>query len=120
MHRVNARRAAVVLLAVAGLVGAGGIFGVRAPAGPAGAVHPAGTGPADRLAASIARTQEHLRRVPGDWTAWAGLGVAYVERARITTDPTYYPKAQGAVERSLALRPHDNTEALVARAALAN
>lgn len=120
MHRVLARRSVVVLLAAAGLVGAGGAVGVRAPAGVVGAVRTAGTGPADRLAASIARAQEHLRRAPGDWVAWAGLGIAYVERARITTDPTYYPKAQGAVERSLALRPHDNAEALVARAALAN
>ncbi|MGE5829510.1 MAG: hypothetical protein ACM30G_14290 [Micromonosporaceae bacterium] len=117
MHRLLAGRTAVVVLAVVALFGAGAVV---APPAPVGHLRTFDGEPADRLAASITRTQEHLRRVPGDWMAWAGLGLAYVERARVSADPTYYPKADGAVARSLALRPHGNAEALVARAALAN
>jgi len=53
----------------------------------------------DRLEQTIGRAQERLRRVPGDWQTWAALGMAYLERSRITTDPTYYPKAEEAVRR---------------------
>jgi len=74
----------------------------------------------DRLEQTIGRAQERLRRVPGDWQTWAALGMAYLERSRITTDPTYYPKAEEAVRRSLVLKPQENADALVARGALAN
>jgi tetratricopeptide (TPR) repeat protein len=76
--------------------------------------------PADLLEQRIARAQDRLRQVPGDWTTWANLGLAYLEHARISTDPTYYPKADEAVRRSLQIRPEANTDALVARGALAN
>lgn len=79
--------------------------------------------PASVLAAStadpLAAAQEHLRRVPGDWVTWAQLGLAYVERARVSADPAYYPKADGALARSLALKPA-NVEALIGQGALAN
>ena len=52
----------------------------------------------------ITRAQERLTPVPGDWQTWAALGIAYLERSRITTDPTYYPKAEEAVDRSLAVQ----------------
>ena len=39
---------------------------------------------------------------PDDWQAFASLGLAYVQQARITADPSYYPKAEGVLERSLA------------------
>ena len=68
----------------------------------------------------IRSTQDRLREVPGDWTAWAGLGLAYLEQSRVTSDPTYYPKAEQAVARSLSVRPKDNEAALVARGAIAN
>jgi tetratricopeptide (TPR) repeat protein len=58
--------------------------------------------------------------VPGDYSAWAALGSAYVESARITADPTYYPKAEGALRRSLELRPTGNPAALTGLGALAN
>jgi tetratricopeptide (TPR) repeat protein len=79
--------------------------------------------PVNRVSTStvdaLAVTQDHLRRVPGDWSSWAALGIAYVERARTTADPAYYPKAQGALESSARLRP-GNVEALVGLGALAN
>lgn len=85
--------------------------------------HSTATAPATRIASSTAdpllAAQEHLRRVPGDWNAWAELGLGYVERARVTADPAYYPKAEGALSTSDKLNP-GNVEALVGMGALAN
>ena len=66
----------------------------------------------DPVAKDIVTQQTRLKTVPGDWTAWAGLAADYVQEARITADPTYYPKADGAVARSLQIQPHDNFLAL--------
>jgi tetratricopeptide (TPR) repeat protein len=71
------------------------------------------------LSAAITRAQQRLRDVPADYATWAGLGLAYVQQARITADPSYYPKAQGALERSLRERRADNALALVGLGALA-
>ncbi len=105
---------ALVLAAALALLVVGGVArrpttGPAAPAGPVG----------DRLTAGIARAQERLRLVPKDWRTWAVLASQYVEQARVSADPTYYPKAEGAAQRSLALRPDDNVEALIALGALA-
>ncbi|MDQ7907869.1 hypothetical protein RB614_25425 [Phytohabitans sp. ZYX-F-186] len=99
---------AVAVTAAAAVLGPTGSAPVAAPA--------AAAAPAD----PVARAQERLRLVPGDWRTWAALAVAYVERGRITADPTNYPRAEEAVRRSLAVRPTGNAEALVARGALAN
>lgn len=72
------------------------------------------------LSRVIAAAQATLRHSPDNAEAWADLGGAYVEQARVTGDPTFYPKAQGALERSLALRPDDNGVALIGMGALAN
>ncbi|BCB81863.1 tetratricopeptide repeat protein [Phytohabitans flavus] len=92
----------------AAILGPTGDSPVAAPAAAAAPVDP------------IARAQERLKLVPGDWRAWAALAVAYVERGRISADPTNYPRAEEAVRRSLAVRPTGNGEALVAQGALAN
>src|SRR5215510_5470064 len=120
-------RILIVVLAATLLTGVGAGFGLRhGPAPKAGAaqahdaVAPAAAASADQLAAGIARAQDHLRELPGDYVAWAGLGSAYIERARVTADPTYYPKAEGALRRSLRLRPNGNPAALVGLGALAN
>lgn len=76
--------------------------------------------PADRLTASIEAAQRRLDEVPGDYTTWAALGAAYVEQARLTADPSYYDKADGALTRSLELRPEGNDAALTGLGALAN
>ena len=75
--------------------------------------------PRDSLGASIARTQQQVRDVPGDWPAWATLGLDYVEQARRTVDPTYYPKAAAALRRSLQIHPRGNFPAMAGEAALA-
>ena len=106
---------ALGLLALGGVLGGSG----GAPADRSGAVA-APAAPTDALAATIARAQQRLREVPGDWRTWAELGSVYLEWARVSADPTYYPKAEGATQRSLSLRPADNPDALVVLGALAN
>ncbi|GII27814.1 tetratricopeptide repeat protein [Planotetraspora mira] len=59
-----------------------------------------------------------LQRLPRDYQAWAQLGSAYVQQARLTADPSFYPRAEQALARSLALRPGDFA-ALTGQAALA-
>jgi tetratricopeptide (TPR) repeat protein len=117
---IRVRRLAFVGLVALTLLAIGGVLGAR-PATPP--PHPTAT-PAvpgqDRLAAAIERAQQRLRLVPKDYVTWAGLGSAYLERARVTADPSYYPKAEGALDRSLQLRPQDNPDALSGLGALAN
>ena len=71
------------------------------------------------LDATIAGLQQHLTSAPDDAVSFASLGLAYVQQARVTSDPSFYPKAQGALRRSLDLQPQDNEGALVGLAALA-
>jgi len=71
------------------------------------------------LSAAIATLQSHLRVQPRDAAGWATLGVAYVEQARLSADPTYYPKAEGVLDRSLRLARNDNDAALAGLGALA-
>ena len=75
---------------------------------------------ADPLAASIEAAQQRLTDVPADHLTWAQLGSAYVEQARVTADPSYYDKADGALRQSLDLRPVGNDAALAGQGALAN
>lgn len=78
---------------------------------------PAGSGSA--LARGIAAAQQRLARVPQDWATWAELGLGYVQQARLTADPAYYPKADGALRRSLSIHPAGNFLALIGQGALA-
>ncbi len=66
---------------------------------------------------AIASLQARLRRTPKDHRSWSTLSLSYVEQARITADPTYYPKAQAALAKAAALAPHDSVM-LTARATL--
>src|SRR5215475_1021376 len=120
-------RILIVGLAVILLTGVGAAFGLHhGPSPKTDATQASGASAhtvlaqPDQLAASIARYQKQLRAVPGDYTTWAALGSAYIERGRVTADPTYYPKAEGALRRSLTLQPTENQAALVGLGALAN
>jgi tetratricopeptide (TPR) repeat protein len=93
---------------------------VARPDAPVPAAQTSAQQPADVLAQRIARAQQQLRAVPGDWPGWAALGAAYLEQARITADPGLYPKAEEAAQRSLRLRPDGNSDGLVVLGALAN
>ena len=72
------------------------------------------------LPRTVADLQAHLRDNPGDWQGWAALGLGYVDEARATGNPSLYPKADGAFDKSLSLRPDGNAAALAGRGALAN
>jgi len=65
------------------------------------------------LEQTIADLQTHLQSQPDDPRSLALLGLAYAQEATHTADPSYYPKAEEALQRSLALQPDGNVEALV-------
>lgn len=125
--RVGLSALAVLGLA-AGLLAAGTALGsprdapTPAPAaGPAGRPGAAvGAGASDPLSQSIASLQAELANAPRKFTAWSELGLAYVQQARLTADPTYYGKADGAFATSLKLRPTNNDAALTGQATLAS
>lgn len=112
-------RIVVVGLAALLLAGAGSVIGVRHGADRADAGQ-AAVAPVDRPAGGIERAQQRLHDVPGDYDTWAQLGGAYLEQARVTADPSYYPKADGALRRSLAIHRDGNATALIGLGALAN
>ncbi|MBF8194589.1 tetratricopeptide repeat protein [Nonomuraea sp. K274] len=62
--------------------------------------------------------QDRLKRLPGDHRGWAQLASQYVDQARITGDPSYYTKAEGALATAARLEPGDDT-VLTGQAALA-
>ncbi|MGH2635792.1 MAG: tetratricopeptide repeat protein, partial [Actinomycetota bacterium] len=74
---------------------------------------------AGSLEASIAALQERLRQAPDDWRGFATLGLAYVAQARVSADPSWYPKAEGALRESVRLHGEDNVDALLGLGALA-
>lgn len=56
------------------------------------------------LAKAITKAQQRLKQVPGDWVTWGQLGEAYVQEAKITVNPMYYPKALGVIKKSLSIK----------------
>lgn len=126
MTRIGGWRAAagvVIVIAVAAaflVVGlAGGSPSKPASSGTAAPARAAAAAAVDPIAKDIVAQQTRLKAVPGDWTAWAALAADYVQQARITADPTYYPKADGAVVRSFDIKPHGNFLALTVKATIA-
>lgn len=110
-------RGALSGLAVLGL--AAGLLAVGTAAGspPADeAAPPPAAAPAD----PVAELQAELARVPGNFTGWSKLGFLYLQQSRVTADPSFYGKADGAFARSLELRPDDNDVALAGQAAVAS
>jgi len=74
---------------------------------------------AGSLEASISLLQERLRVRPGDSRGFASLGLAYVARARVSGDPSWYPMAEEALAESLRLNAEGNVDALLGLGALA-
>ncbi|WP_327355749.1 tetratricopeptide repeat protein [Streptomyces sp. NBC_01304] len=74
------------------------------------------------LGALIRDREAHLAQHPGDEESWAVLGAAYVDHGRRVADYSYYPRAEEALNKSLAAKPGDqgNIEALSGMAALAH
>jgi tetratricopeptide (TPR) repeat protein len=121
MRRLWTRTALVIALAATALIGAGIALGPlrHTDGGPPGVPAPAAQVAAGQdLDGYVARTTAHLTRVPGDWQAWAQLGMAHIQLARITFDPAHDPLAEAALRRSLAVRPAGNAAALTGFGAL--
>ena len=119
-------------LGLAGVALVAGAFGVRQPNSGGTSSPPAANVAAAAAAgtfgrasgASIDRTianlQQHLVAVPKDFPSWAGLGLAYIQQAKITVNSDFYPKAQGALEQSIAINDVDNFLAYAGLSALAS
>ncbi len=112
----------VILMLVVGAL-AGGAD--RPAPSSRGEAHPGGAQSPQRIvgadvAAGIVSEQTRLKAVPKDWSAWASLGALYTAQARLTADPTYYAKADGALSTSLRIKPDDNAAALTGQATLAS
>jgi len=111
---------AVVLVVIAGL----GVFrqlraDARGPV-PTTSALDAPIVPGATLDQTIADLQAHLAAVPDDARGFAELGLAYSAQATRTADPTFYPKAEEALQTSLSIEPDDNADALIGMGVVAN
>jgi len=127
VHRAGGPRSAAiaagfaaVLVAVVAAVGSGGSRQAQAPAAAAlpAPVRPASPADADPVAVDIAKQQDTLRADPANFGAWAALGLDYVQQAKLKVDPSYYPKAEGSLARSLKLNGTSNVAGFAGEAAL--
>ena len=66
----------------------------------------------------IEALQDRLRAHPNDWQSYSQLGLAYLQKARETGDPTYYQKTEEALEKALSFQA-DDYASISARGALA-
>jgi tetratricopeptide (TPR) repeat protein len=57
--------------------------------------------------AQIQSLQTQLRKHPNDWQSYSQLGLAYLQKARETGDPTYYQKTEEALDKALSFQPDD-------------
>jgi tetratricopeptide (TPR) repeat protein len=92
-----------------------------APASVSNAVVPRADVVAGGVSASdrqISALQDRLRQVPSDQKSATQLGLAYLQRARETSDPSYYTRADGILNQALAQAP-DDTDTLIGLGALA-
>jgi tetratricopeptide (TPR) repeat protein len=122
-------KAATIVIAAATLIAGAAVVNLRGatvadrrfpelPRTPASALlGPAGQ--AGSLEGSIGALQDRLRLVPQDWQGYASLGLAYVAQARVTADPSWYPKAEGVLATSLRLQGEGNVNAVLGLGALA-
>lgn len=57
----------------------------------------------EALDRNVAALQARLASDGGDWESYASLGLAYLEKARLTAHPLYYTKAEKVLRTSLDL-----------------
>ena len=125
--RIGIAALAAIALFVGGGIGLWRTVSSSPPATSSGEVRQEQTSPLSlspliataSLSQAIASLQTRLRQIPTDWRSFASLGLAYVQEARITADPSYYPKAQGVLQRSLAMNTTQNDVGDIGMAALA-
>lgn len=95
---MNARAQASRLFGVAALAST-----LLATACASQAPPPVAEAPADR----ISTLQDHLRQDPRDQHSATELGLAYLQKARETSDPSYLTRADGVLHQALELAPRD-------------
>ena len=126
---MNRRSLLLTGLGLGGLLLVAGAFGVAQSRGQATTPIPiAAPGAASGLARisgatldqTITGLQDHLKVVPKDYVSWSTLGLAYVQQAKVTVNSDFYPRAEGALKKSLTINTHDNFLAYAGLAALAN
>lgn len=125
-RRPSRRRLVLAALLAGVLVAASAVFALRHHADPIpdpaldapGDPMSAPVSAADPLGARITGIQNQLKITPNNADAWAELGLTYVQQAKNTVNPMYYPKADGALARSLQIQPDANAAALGGQAAL--
>jgi tetratricopeptide (TPR) repeat protein len=70
------------------------------------------------IESQVAALEAQVRNQPRDGRTWSTLGHLYVERARLSGDPSNYVKSRQALRRAFALNGPDDDLALAGRAAL--
>ena len=55
----------------------------------------------------IQTLQDHVKKAPGDYAGYDGLGSAFFQKARETGDIAYYDLAEQTLKKALALAPQD-------------
>jgi tetratricopeptide (TPR) repeat protein len=76
--------------------------------------------PGTSLDSLITSLQTRLKAVPNDHVSWATLGLAYVQQAKVTVDPTFYPRADQALAESIKHNADTNYLAFAGLSALAS
>jgi tetratricopeptide (TPR) repeat protein len=66
----------------------------------------------------IGTLQDRLRQAPNDQPSATQLGLAYLQKARETSDPSYYTRADGILHQALTAAP-DDTDTLIGLGTLA-
>jgi tetratricopeptide (TPR) repeat protein len=91
-----------------------------ATSAPAALIQPAAlsTAPGQDLEAVIADLEAEVARTPGNYVAWATIGLAYVQQAHVTGDGDLYDRAEVALATSLEIDDSANFQAYAGRSAL--
>jgi tetratricopeptide (TPR) repeat protein len=114
----KATAAAGLALVLVGLGGLGLFTGERKGLPPAVSTRTSAallgpTGGGKSLDRTIAALQAQLRDHAGDWRSHADLGLAYLQKGRLTADPSWYTKSEGVLGRSLSLNGEENAGAVL-------
>ncbi|GIW07728.1 MAG: hypothetical protein KatS3mg060_2533 [Dehalococcoidia bacterium] len=99
-----------LLLFLAGLLSIGWAaegLGWRAPIPAARLAAPSPALQTAALDSAIGLRQDAVRRTPTDSVALTELGELYLAKARLTTDPSWYDKADAVLGQAIAQKPDD-------------
>ena len=66
----------------------------------------------------VRQLEQRVQQDPTNWQAFQQLGLGYIQKARDTGDPSYYARAEEALNKALQINPQD-AESLVGLGSLA-